>query len=340
MHAEVEAATGEVRLVGSLQAPEESGPAPASRGDHAPAPYRSICVPLDGSPASECALPLARALGRRLEARLCFVHVHKPGSDRPYTGRGEYARRENELRCEESRYLWSKINGDEREPAAASILMAGRIPDALLRFAREKGTDLAVLTAHGAGGAGHPWLGSVADRLIRSAPVPVLLVPVTDVPPAGGRGPLLRSVLVPLDGSSAAEEVLEHALALGGLFGASYTLVRVEPPASHQATTEAAHDTGVQPGTAAQRYLEYVAERLRRRGVTVAVRVVVDARPAEAILGLAQEMGADLVALTLHGEDGRQRRLLGSVADKVIRAATTTLLLYRPRGGRFAPASG
>ncbi|HEX9107639.1 MAG TPA: universal stress protein, partial [Longimicrobiales bacterium] len=216
------------RLVGALHAPAEAPePCPGGSPARMPVHYQSICVPLDGSPESECALPLARALARRLGAHLAYVHVHQPGADRAYTGRAEYARRENELRCEESRYLWSKVEPSEREPAAASVLMAGRIPDALLRFAREQSADLLVMTRHGSGGAERPWLGSVADRVIRSARMPVVLAPVTATPADPSRAPMIRRVLLPLDGSSAAEEVLEHALALGDLCGASYTLVRV-----------------------------------------------------------------------------------------------------------------
>ncbi|HEX9109145.1 MAG TPA: universal stress protein, partial [Longimicrobiales bacterium] len=67
---------------------------------------------------------------------------------------------------------------------------------------------------------------------------------------------------------------------------------------------------------------------------TVDVRVLVDGRPATAILALADVIGADLMALTLHGDGGRQRRLIGSVSDKLIRGAKTPLLVYRPRGVR------
>lgn len=321
------------RLVGAMYSPEEEG---ARSRTH----YQSVCVPLDGSPASEHALVLGRSLARRLEARLCLVHVHRPGSDRAYTGRAEYAWRENEQRCEESRYLWSKVNSGDQEPATAAVLMSGRVADSLLRFVREQEADLLVMTTHGAGGGGHPWLGSVADRLIRSAHVPVVLAPVTAVPDAG-RPAIFRRILVPLDGSGAAEEVLEHALALGELCGATYVLLQVEaPPAPRRGAAHAEPVAEAEPapaGQAAQRYLDYVATRLRDRGLTVDTRVVVDAHPAAAILAVARTAGADLVALTLHGEGGKQRRLFGSVADKVIRASELPLLVFRPKGGKPAP---
>ncbi len=335
---ELGTATSGARLVGAMYAPEEAG----AREVKSPARYQSVCVPLDGSPASEHALPVGRSLARRLEARLCLVHVHRPGSDRAYTGRAEYAWRENEQRCEESRYLWSKVNAGDQEPATAAVLMSGRVADTLLRFVREQDVELLVMTTHGAGGSGHPWLGSVADRLIRSARVPVVLAPVADGPVDPGRTATFRRVLVPLDGSGAAEVVLEHALALGELCGASYLLLQVEPPVPPRRGT--AHGESAPPegeearaGQAAQRYLDYVATHLRDRGLSVDTRVVVDARPADAILAAARSGGVDLIALTLHGEGGKQRRLFGSVADKVLRGSSVPLLVFRPKGGRPTP---
>jgi len=329
---ELATATGGARLVGALYAPAEG-----TRELRSPSPYQSVCVPLDRSQESEHALPVARSLARRLESRLCLVHVHRPGVDRPYTGRAEYAWRENDQRCEESRYLWSKVNSADQEPATAAVLMSGNVADALLRFVREQESDLVVMTTHGEGGTGRPWLGSVADRIIRSARVPVVLAPASG-PVDPSRGTTFRRLLVPLDGSGAAEEVLRHALALGELCGASYLLLQVEaPPAARRGAAGVAEVEEARAGQAAQRYLDYVATRLRDRGLEVETRVVVDPCPAEAILATAAAAGADLIALTLHGEGGKQRRLLGSVADKVIRASTLPLLVFRPRGGRPTP---
>ncbi len=333
---ESQTATGAARLVGSMYTPDEM-----TRAARSPRLYQSVCVPLDGSPESEHALPVGRSLARRLEARLSLVHVHRPGSDRAYTGRAQYAWRENEQRCEESRYLWSKVNGGEQEPGTAAVLMSGRVAETLLRFVREQEADLLVMTTHGAGGAAHPWLGSVADRVLRSARMPVVLAPVAPGPVEASRPAIFRRVLIPLDGSGAAEEVIEHAVALGQLCSASYLLLQVE---SAQSPRRAQHpdappgeSEGARAGQAAQRYLDYVATRLRDQGLTVETHVAVDEHPAAAILAAAQAAGTDLIALTLHGESGKQRRLFGSIADKIIRGAQVPLLVYRPRGGRAAP---
>ena len=215
------------------------------------------------------------------------------------------------------------------------------------RFVREQRVDLLVMTRHGAGGKDRPWLGSVADRVIRSASIPLLLAPEPEAPaertrvagpPEPPRPTTLRRIMVPLDGSGAAEAVLEHAVALGEPFGASYTLVQVETaPVRRHVKAGQEPEEPARPGQAAQRYLDYVAARLRDRGLTVTTRVIVDSRPAEAILQAALVGAMDLIALAVHGEGGKQRRLIGSVADKVIRAAPQALLVCRPPGGPTPP---
>jgi nucleotide-binding universal stress UspA family protein len=85
-----------------------------------------------------------------------------------------------------------------------------------------------------------------------------------------------------------------------------------------------------QQRTEAQNYLDQLAERLRARSQTVQARVVSHEQAAAAILDDAQKNAVDLIALATQGRGGLKRLLLGSVADKVLRGATTPVLLYRP----------
>jgi nucleotide-binding universal stress UspA family protein len=75
--------------------------------------------------------------------------------------------------------------------------------------------------------------------------------------------------------------------------------------------------------------LHGVAERLRARSVSAQTCVVVGENPAEAILDVVRTRGLDLVALETHGRRGLNRLLLGSVADKVVRGASTPVLVDR-----------
>ncbi len=82
----------------------------------------------------------------------------------------------------------------------------------------------------------------------------------------------------------------------------------------------------------AEAYLERVAGRLREQGLQVRTRVAVARHAAEAILEEAEAQASNLIALATHGRGGFKRLLLGSVADKLVRGASSPVLIYRPTG--------
>jgi nucleotide-binding universal stress UspA family protein len=149
-------------------------------------------------------------------------------------------------------------------------------------------------------------------------------------------------VLVPLDGSRLAEQVLPHAEALASGFGATILLLRATTPLEQLLTAEAAA-AGIalapvldpEPILAAEQeaardYLEQVERRLGQLGLKVE-REVVAARASDAIVERAAAQGADLIAMTTHGRSGLGRLLLGSTADEVLRHAPCPVLLVRVR---------
>ena len=170
-------------------------------------------------------------------------------------------------------------------------------------------------------------LGSVADELIRRAPMPVLLVRPGEKAPGIIPEPVLDNILIPLDGSALAEQVLEPALDLARLMEARCSLLRVV-----ESRSSPAKHAGGPPERQAEAYLERVAARLREQGLQVRTRVVVARHVAEAILEEAEAQASNLIALATHGRGGLKRLLLGSVADKLIRAAASPVLVYRPTG--------
>jgi nucleotide-binding universal stress UspA family protein len=144
-------------------------------------------------------------------------------------------------------------------------------------------------------------------------------------------------VLIPLDGSPRAEGILKLATDLGSLAEAEYTLVRIVRPVPLVGLDLFGYATGgldlaqgAKLEAEARAYLDGVAARLRSRSLRVQTTVVVHDHPAAGILDTALAQGADLIALATRGRGGLKRLLLGSVADKVMRGASTPVLLYRP----------
>ena len=125
---------------------------------------------------------------------------------------------------------------DPRTPVASSLAL-GPEADGILEQAKGRRADLIVMTTHGRGPASRFFLGSVADEVMRRSPVPVLLLRPHDPPAETAAPPAVSKVLVPLDGSALAEEVLGPAAVLVRLLGARCTLLRVvkarpHPPAA------------------------------------------------------------------------------------------------------------
>lgn len=137
---------------------------------------------------------------------------------------------------------------------------------------------------------------------------------------------MYRRILVPLDGSDAAETVLPYVELLAGRTGAEVLLLSVVPAAHEGATTgdELA-------------YLRGEAERLRSRSLTCEF-VVAAGDPGDTILAEADSRDADLIAMSTHGRSGLARWVLGSVADKVVHRTAKPLLLVRARDGKEKPA--
>ena len=207
------------------------------------------------------------------------------------------------------------------------------------------GADLIVLSSHGRGALARFWLGSIADRLVRKAPVPVVLVR----PPEHSNAPdleqrvNLKHLLLGLDGTAMAERVIEPALAIGKAAGAEYTLVTAIRSVFPHAILQGSAGSGKKAAPnltdsakiddqrllKAKQYLGSVAEHLRAAGAKVQTRVHVAEQPAAAILLEADLVGADLIALETHGR-GASRLLMGSVADKVVRGSSRPVLLGRP----------
>jgi len=194
---------------------------------------RSVLVPLDGSNFGEQALPLALKIAGLASAGLELVHVHLPvtplGGDipLPYDARLDAA-----LQDSERAYLEkvAKRVAEVSQVAVGTDLLEGPVELALSKHAAKTNADLLVLTTHGRGFLARSWLGSVADQLVRSLDIPMLLVHPREGQTTLADQPALRHILIPLDGSPLAEQIIEPALALGSVVGADYTLVRVISP--------------------------------------------------------------------------------------------------------------
>ena len=275
----------------------------------------------------------------RANARLDLVEVHALYAldDPPVILASCEADRDAQCKQQEQLYLdaTARLTTCVSAVAATAGVLSGSavlpetVADSILERARTGKADLIVMATHGRGPLSRFGLGSVADQLVRRAPVPVLLVRPSENPPRTAPEPVVENILIPLDGSQLAEQVLEPAAELAQLMEARLCLLRVVKSRSTSADRGAA---GLPDKSEYEGYLERVAARLREHGLQVRTRVVAARHAAEAILEEARVHGADLIALATHGRGGLKRLLHGSVADRLIRGAALPILVYRPPG--------
>ncbi len=136
-----------------------------------------------------------------------------------------------------------------------------------------------------------------------------------------------KIVLVPLDGSRLAEEALGPAI---GFARDGATIVLLRAAEAHASVFMDEHEAQVAVVGEAEGYLAGVAARLRHAGATDVETSVWYDTPAEAIADAARFRKVDLIVMSTHGRSGLGRLVLGSVAESVLRATSTPILLLRP----------
>jgi nucleotide-binding universal stress UspA family protein len=300
--------------------------------------FPTILVPLDGSTFAEQALPLALTLGKRSGGIVRLLRVVPPLADSlfmpPLLGDPLDAQLRQLHRADAQDYLDSVVNRLQDAGQVICDVMEEEegVSESICADVVRKSVDLIIMTSHGRGALARFWLGSIADQLVRTAPVPVLLVRPPENPPAAelGRSVQLDHFLLALAGDTMAERIVEPALAIGKVLGAHYTLVRVVRPVFPHLTSRliGLRKVDEQNCQKAEDYLRTVADRLRAGGATVQTRVHVAEQPAAAILQEAAQVGANLIALETHGR-GASRLLFGSVADKIVRGSSLPVLVCR-----------
>ncbi len=298
--------------------------------------YRTILVPLDGSPLAERALPLAGWLAHLAHARVILLRAVQdkipPGVDVPpphSDGRELLAARH---------YLSEMADRLAEVSVVETAAFLCDATDAILEETRLRKVDLVVMATHGRSGLDRLVRGSVAESVLMRARAPVLLVRDQDgasVPRDG-----TPRVLVTLDGSAFAEAIIPVAADTARQIGAQLVLLQCVPPPEHARVDQDGmlvsyiDQQAASVEAEARTYLTDVAHAIEGDGLAKPmVDVRVAALAAETIAEAAHDHAAAFVAMATHGRTGVARMLMGSVADAVIRLAPAPVLLVKPRAG-------
>jgi len=298
--------------------------------------YHRILVPLDTSELAEVALPYAEQMAGRLGSEITLMSVsHSAGEKEQRVFRSYIQETVAVTKERANRYLEKPTGQDVK---VESAILVGNPAEEIVDYAERENIDVIVMATHGRSGIGRWALGSVADKVLRATERPVVLIRAK-----GARSDMLKKgvfkrALVPLDGSKESEAVIPYIEELASMLGAEVTLLQVMAVVYHvyisgDAPAQVPYtEEEMKPLKAsAESYLEKVGSGLRGKGVTTKCQVRVGAAGHE-IIRLADEIGADIVAMSTHGRSGVGRLVFGSVAEKVVRTGNTPVLLVRTPG--------
>ena len=145
---------------------------------------------------------------------------------------------------------------------------------------------------------------------------------------------MYRKILVPLDGSKVAEGVLPHAKELAYSEGAELILLNVgaNPALDFVFSDPGLAQSAVQEQEEhSKKYMTEIESQLKAAGFKTSTILRVGA-VADVILGVAEELQVDVIAMSTHGRTGPARWLLGSVAERVVHNSKVPVLLIRSTG--------
>lgn len=297
-----------------------------------------MLVPTDFSEESLRAIAYARALLNQFPGMVHLVYVHD--IDFAYavpalmTSSSLSSTEEVERRyCKDLEKVAKQFELPGSTPERH--VRAGRAYQEICEVASEIGADLIAIATHGRTGLRRLMLGSTAERVVRHALCPVLVVRETEREflevgqgkAAAQTGLRITKVLVPLDFSDSSREGLLYAISFAQRFGASLVLlhaIQVQP-----FTPADSHERMPAPGVIER------AARLRARkflkqvdfaGVTYEMEIQCGV-PAHEICRFAENAHVELIITSTHGQTGLAQVLIGSTAEHVVRYAYCPVLV-------------
>lgn len=281
--------------------------------------YDRILVPTDGSEAASTAASVAVSLASRHDASLVAISVLEHGDLPP--GVSDDGERELTRSGEQALTEIVDLAAEAGVSSTTEVIEASRpIHEEIIEYATDHDVDCIVMGTHGRSGLRRIVLGSVAERTLRTAPIPVITVHETvDFDPD------LESVLVPTDGSAGAAAAADHAIGLAGAAEAALHIVHVVDSSSlHGAVDVASVFEALEE--AGQQAVDEIVERAEAADLRSIEASVLAGIPSSAIVEYADERDVDCIVMGTHGRTGLDRYLLGSVTERVVRLADVPVI--------------
>jgi nucleotide-binding universal stress UspA family protein len=298
---------------------------------------KNILVPVDGSDMARSAIPFAQALAGA-DGDILLLQVVSP-SDPIRDNLGVALVSEEmagqwhveEVQKEIDEFAETLRLSMHSGITVKTVVIVGDPATEILAAAQREQIGMIVMTSHARGALGRVAFGSVADRVARTAKIPVVIVRPTDDLGPVGKPAKLRRIILPLDGSALANSAIpfvnDIAVRLGIPVSLVYVMDTVSPyvAAGAMPIPQSALDTW---WNEARDMLEPAAKIFDEAGVSTKIDILQGA-PFPAIANFAT--AGDLIVMTSHGRTGFTRWLLGSVAEKLVRGAPVPVCIVPAR---------
>ncbi len=288
---------------------------------------RSILVPTDFSPAADAAVALATAMATAVDAELHLLHVRVLMAD-PALDEAHHETIDQLLAGTDEKVFEAlqALHDDEEPRISHHVLRRFSVPEGILEVAADQGCDLVVVGTHGRRGLRHFLLGSVAEEVVRTSPVPVLTVRAEDrsVPSVPSR------ILVGCDFSDSCRTAVRWAGSWARATDGSVTLAHAVEPMVYPEFYAVDIFPQDMMDRIEQRSREAMEELARSelQDVTWSIEVL-DGPPVMALTEAARTGRHDLLVVGHRGLSGFEELLIGSVASGLVRKSPIPVVTTR-----------
>jgi nucleotide-binding universal stress UspA family protein len=301
--------------------------------------FDPILVPLDGSQLAECVLPHIVAIARPFDAEITLLRMlEKNQASAPAQLFDLLNWQINKKKAElylEKKKAWFQ----ESSIRARMIVLEGLVAEGITEYAQNQGMKLIVLSSHGYSGLTQWGISSITQKIILSAPTSLLIIRAHQYGAHSGElseTPVYQRILVPLDGSQRAENVLPIITQLAHFHQSQLHLVHVvQTPEMARQMPPAPEDIDLSNRVVARnreeagRYLEQVKSRSYLEGITVQTHLITSDNASAELHRVAEQEHIDMVTLSAHGYSGNHQWPYGSMVNNFIIYGKVHLLIVQ-----------
>lgn len=287
-------------------------------------PFKHIYVPVDFSKYSDRAVRLALVLAEQNGAEVTLVHAmtlfHSDSDDADELREYERMVKKQEARRMRLLQQHNKTGKDRGVTVNAHLIRGFSAPDTLLEFARENDFDLIVMGTHGRTGLKKWVYGSVAEKIVRLSPLPVLTTQ-HDLPDEN-----FERLLVPVDFSEHARHAVNAGVEMARLLGAKVDFLHVIDQGIHPAYYAAGIESRLKLDPDLEQRSKKELQKFTGTPEEAGDFTILEGRAFEKITAHAKKTGADMIVMATRGLSGLDQFLIGSTTERVVPLAPCPVL--------------